>query len=110
MERKLSRRQILRGAVTAAALIPVVHLGTRPAMAQQRVPEDDPMAKALKYVEDADAAEGLSRPDKAGVAGADQYCSNCALYDGEDEWGACSIFQNRLVAGAGWCTAWVPAG
>lgn len=110
MERKLSRRQILRGAMSAAALIPVVHLTTRPAMAQQRVTEEDPMAKALKYVEDADAAEGLSRPDKAGMAGADQYCHNCALYVGEDEWGPCSIFQNRLVAGAGWCSAWVPAG
>lgn len=108
MERKLSRRQLLRGAVTAAALIPVVQLGTRPAFANNQVSEDEPMAKALKYVHDIDAHPDITRPDRSGVAGADQYCHNCGLYVGEDEWGPCSIFQNRLVAAEGWCTAWVP--
>ncbi|TVS19424.1 MAG: High potential iron-sulfur protein [Gammaproteobacteria bacterium] len=108
MERKLSRRSLLRGAATAAALIPVVHLGVRPALADNRVSEDEPMSKALKYVHDIDAHPDIPRPDKAGVAGEDQYCHNCALYIGDDDWGPCTIFQNRLVAAEGWCTAWVP--
>ncbi|MBT7531650.1 MAG: hypothetical protein HN659_11455, partial [Gammaproteobacteria bacterium] len=26
-----------------------------------------------------------------------------------DGWGPCLLFQNRLVAGNGWCTGWVPS-
>ena len=35
--------------------------------------------------------------------------ANCQLYVGEAdaETAPCSIFQNRLVRGAGWCNAWV---
>ncbi len=108
MERKFNRRQLLRGAATAAALIPVVSLTGRQAWADNRVSEDEAMAKALKYVHDIDASD-IPRPDKAGVAGGEQYCDNCSLYAGEGEWAPCAIFQNRLVAAKGWCTAWVPA-
>lgn len=108
MDRKLSRRTLLRGVVSAAALIPVINLSSRPAWAADKVPTDDPMAKSLNYVEDADAAD-IDRPEKAGTPGSEQYCHNCSLYQGSDDWGPCSIFQNRLVAGEGWCTAWAPA-
>jgi hypothetical protein len=54
------------------------------------------MAQALKYVE-ASPEEG-------------KMCGNCALYQKAaeaDGYAACGIFQNRLVKGTGWCSAWV---
>ena len=94
MAQEFSRRRFPKGAM-AAALIPLVNLDTRRALAADRVPENDPMAQALKYV-------GAS-PRKA-------RCGNCALYQKAaeaDGHAACGIFQNRLVKGTGWCSAWV---
>ena len=51
MAPKFSRRRFLKGAMVGAALIPLVNLDTRRAFAADKVPEDDPMAQALKYVE-----------------------------------------------------------
>ncbi|MEE4360735.1 MAG: high-potential iron-sulfur protein [Pseudomonadales bacterium] len=107
MARQLSRRELLRGAVAGAALIPLVQLDARRAAAAERVTMDDPTAKALNYHAD---ASGLERPDKAGVAGADQNCGGCALYMGEGEYAPCTIFQGREVKATGWCSAWVPKG
>lgn len=105
---ELSRRKLLRGAVASAALIPLAHLDTRSALAEENmVPTDDPTAMALQYTEDATTA---NRMDKAGVAAAEQVCSNCALYMGEGETAPCTLFQGRSVRGSGWCTAWVPKG
>lgn len=103
-----TRRTFLKG-VAASALIPLVNL-SHSAHAASKVPLDDPTAKALKYVEDATQA---TRTDKMGVAGADQVCTNCRFYvadANEAGWGACALFQNRLVAGPGWCAGWVPVG
>ena len=103
-----TRRTFLKG-VAASALIPVVSISPL-ANAATKVPLDDPAAKALKYVEDASQA---TRADKMGVSGTDQLCSNCRFYVAdatETGWGACALFQNRLVAGPGWCAGWVPAG
>lgn len=102
-----SRRRFLHRVIAGVALIPLVHLGSRPAFAAEKVTEDEPTAQALKYVADIDAAD-IQRPDKAGTPGSEQYCHNCGLYQGEEDWGPCTIFQNRLVAGTGWCSAWVP--
>ena len=99
-----TRRKFL-AATGGLALIPLI---SRLVMAAGKVPLDDPTAKALKYVEDASLASG--RVDKMGVAGADQLCSNCRFYSQpNDGWGPCALFQNRLVAGNGWCTGWVPS-
>lgn len=100
-----SRRDVLRMA-GGVALIPLVNLKVH---AADKVPLDDPAAVALKYVEDATQA---TRADKMGVAGAEQLCSNCRFYTASAEagWGGCTLFQNRLVAGPGWCAGWVPAG
>jgi hypothetical protein len=74
-----------------------------------RVPETDPAAVALKYVEVASTAV---RTDKMGVAGSEQICGNCRFYKDSEtpDWGGCALFQNRLVAKQGWCTGWVPTG
>lgn len=105
----MSTRRTFLKVAASTALIPLVNLPTI-AQAAEKVPADDPTAKALKYVEDATQAE---RADKMGVAGADQLCTNCRFYvesAGPDGWGSCALFQNRLVAGPGWCAGWVPAG
>jgi hypothetical protein len=79
-------------------------------MAQDdKVTEDEALAQAMGYVLDATQTDTARFPKRAGDAGASQFCYNCALYAGEAdaEFAPCSIFQNRLVAGAGWCNAWV---
>lgn len=107
---EFSRRKLLRQAAAGAALIPLVTLESRSALAdhhENMVTTDDPTAMALQYVEDATTA---NRADKAGVAAAEQMCSTCALYQGDGDKAPCTLFQNRYVMGAGWCTAWVPKG
>jgi hypothetical protein len=63
--------------------------------------ESDPQATALGYKADATKAE--KRTDAAAL------CSNCGLYTGKEgeASGPCAIFQGKLVAANGWCTAWV---
>lgn len=105
----MPRRQLLKKGLAGAVLLPLLQLDLPRAKAAARVPVTDPVAAALKYVED---AKDASRPDKMGFAGDQQLCSNCLLYTAsrtETDWGSCTLFQNRLVAGPGWCTAWVPA-
>ena len=74
----------------------------------KKITTDDPVAKALRYIEDATQA---ARSDKMGVTAADQLCSNCYFYTvstSDAALGPCMLFQNRLVVGAGWCAGWVP--
>lgn len=107
--KQIRRRDFLKfglkagGGAIALGCIPVTLL------AEDKVAEDEPLAQAMGYVEDANNTDTEKFPKRAGEAGATQYCYNCALYDGseEDAYAPCSIFQNRLVAGPGWCNAWV---
>lgn len=77
------------------------------------LPETDPIAVALGYRADAASVDLTKHPTKANDAGAPQLCSNCSLYkasaDGQTGVGACAAIPGRLVAGAGWCSAWNPA-
>ena len=108
-EQKLDRRNFLKlgiktgGGVLALSAIPVQLL------AQDAVAESEPLAQAMGYVTDASKVDTAKFPKRAGEAGAKQFCHNCALYAGEPDAASapCSIFQNRLVEGAGWCNAWV---
>ena len=101
---RLSRRRFFKGAGAAATVVTTgFGINAFAADGQPKVDENDAMAKALNYIHDArtvDAAKRLS----------DRYCNNCVLFDGsaEDEWGGCSIFPGKVVAGAGWCSAWAP--
>ena len=102
--KQFTRRDVLAagGAIIATSLM------GRTVIAADKVTEDDPTAMALGYVHDASAVDTGKWPKRAGDAGAKQFCNNCALYqDAGDGWGSCSIFQGRLVKGAGWCNAWI---
>ena len=67
---------------------------------------DVPMAKDMKYTEDASWVDPASRNNPA----AEQTCANCALIQGNDgdEWRPCQIFPGKAVAAAGWCSVWAP--
>ncbi len=97
-----------RGLLTAAGAIIATSALPRVSLAADKVGEDDPTAIALGYLHDASKVDTNKWPKRAGSEGAKQFCNNCALYvEQGDGWGGCSIFQNRLVAGEGWCNAWV---
>ncbi len=67
---------------------------------------DDPMAKAMKYTEDASSVDPAARNNPA----PEQTCANCALVQGNDgdAWRPCQIFPGKAVAAAGWCSVWAP--
>jgi hypothetical protein len=75
---------------------------------EKLVTDADPVAKALKYVEDATKA---TRPDKMGVPGKKQTCANCSMFtkgkkiDGKEA-GKCTMIAGGQVTAAGWCTGW----
>ncbi|MGD8346441.1 MAG: high-potential iron-sulfur protein [Lysobacterales bacterium] len=107
--RTINRRKFLKlgmaagGSAIALTSIPIN------LVAADEVSEDEPLAQAMGYVLDATTVDTAKFPKRAGEAGAQQFCHNCALFAGEEdaETAPCSIFQNRLVHGAGWCNAWV---
>jgi hypothetical protein len=108
-EQKMGRRGFLKlgvkagGGVLALSAIPIE------LVAEDAVAESEPLAQAMGYVTDASRADTTKFPKRAGEAGAKQFCHSCALYGGEADSPSapCSIFQNRLVSGSGWCNAWV---
>jgi phytoene dehydrogenase-like protein len=99
LNRPLPRRVFL---VTLAAS--GAALATR-VQAQALVDEKDAQAMALGYVAEAGRVDVKKYPNF--VAG--QNCTNCALYQGNatDKAAGCSLFAGKLVAGPGWCVAWV---
>ena len=105
----INRRNFLKlgmtagGSAIALTAIPIT------LVAADEVTEDEPLAQAMGYSADASTVDTAKFPKRAGEAGAQQFCNNCALFAGEAdaETAPCSIFQNRLVRGAGWCNAWV---
>lgn len=103
---KIARRQFLQlSAVAAAGLI--VH-PSREARAQDlpHLTEDDPMAQAMKYTNDASTVDPATRNNPA----PEQSCANCALVQGNDgdAWRPCQIFPGKAVNASGWCSVWAP--
>lgn len=95
----IKRRRLLKATGATVAVMPVAALFGVSVRAE--TPMVDPtaaQAQALQYVIES-ATDG-------------QLCSGCALYQGsvEDPAAACGIFPGQLVAGPGWCSAWVPKG
>ena len=80
-------------------------LATTAARAQAKLDEKDPQAVALGYVADTTKADTKKFPKHSN----DQKCSNCQLFQGKpaDATGGCPLFPGKVVAGPGWCSAWV---
>ena len=98
----LTRRHFLRNLAVAGSASSVFMLD--PAIAQDlpKLSLDDPLAVGLQYVED--ATTSTSPAYKAGST-----CDNCLQIQGPagDAFRPCAIVPGKLVAGAGWCSAWV---
>ena len=101
---KFNRRQILKAGTVVAASMIIARTGH----AQEPLSESDPTAVALGYAEDATTVDTGKWEKKAGPGGDKQHCASCSLYQKKDDTvGGCSIFPGKLVAGAGWCNAWM---
>lgn len=74
--------------------------------AMPKLSEDDPQAKNLAYVHDANDVIASEQPRYE----QGQACSNCQLYQGtaNDEWAGCPLFAGKRVKGTGWCNAYAP--
>ena len=95
--KKMTRREVLRLAGGATAIIPLAMLTSRGASATDlpQVDVEDATAKALGYIHATENPEEM--------------CSNCQLYTGaaDAEWGPCTIFPGKAVNAKGWCKSWV---
>ena len=101
------RRDALGLIVGGVVIIPVTTLLSTKAAAASDLPhvaEDDPTARALRYVHDATTAE---RTDKGGTPGEKQLCSNCNFIRADSgEWRPCQLFPGKAVNENGWCASW----
>ena len=99
----MSRRSLLRSVAAGATLASVTAWRSRTASAADGplISENDPTAKAVKYVDDV---------KKAHAAKPGNTCANCALYQGKEgaKSGPCQIFPGKSVTAAGWCASWAP--
>ena len=74
------------------------------AQAQAMLGEAEPTAIALGYKEDTKTIDKAKFPKFA----EGQLCSNCQLYASKSaDAGTCTIFPGKLVAGPGWCNAYI---
>jgi hypothetical protein len=108
MQRKISRRAIVKGGLIAGALIPSFGLlaDTAGAASLPALDPKDPTAQALGFNNDASKVDAAGNPTyKAG-----QKCSTCAQYQGKagDASAGCNIFAGKSVPAAGWCRVWAP--
>jgi len=103
-DERLSRRQLLQGALMGIAAVPAASLLAHSASAEA-LSESDATAKSLGYVTDAKKVNAAANPNyKAG-----QHCANCMQFTGKAgaAAGPCNIFPGKDVAAAGWCKVWV---
>lgn len=121
MSEQITRRKFLKvlGVTTAALPVSAALNSFIPndVKADPTTAVDAASAKAVSfgYSEDATKVDTVKFPKRAGEAGAKQYCDNCQLFlkggltvaGKTDTYGVCSLFQEGLVAGKGWCNMWV---
>lgn len=105
-ERKIPRRDVLKGALIGVAAVPVTAILGRAEAAAGPVDPNEPQAKSLGYVTDAAKVDAKANPNyKPG-----QMCSNCLQVPKGKETGAqvpCNIFAGRMVEAKGWCKVYV---
>lgn len=118
--KKLNRREFVKSGALAFALVPAVGVlisacTKKDDVATSAAPgapallsEEDPVAKALGYVNDGAKADKVRFPQKAKPEGAAMICSNCVQYTAVDgSTGKCAIFPKNSVSARGWCNSWV---
>ncbi len=97
MNRSMTRRAIVKGALLAGGLVPMASVFVASAAGGSLQPLDpsDPAAHGRDYT---------TKSQKF-----DATCGNCSLYEGkpDDATAACRLFPGKSVAGAGWCSGWV---
>jgi hypothetical protein len=103
MNRPFSRRAMIKTLVFGAA---AAGLTKRESLAADAAKMDieDPAARAVGYVEHAEAVDAKKYPTF--VKGST--CENCLQLQGNDgaRYRPCAIFNGKLVAVSGWCTGW----
>ena len=110
MQRKISRRSIVKSGLIAGALLPSLSLISRNATAAALplLDPSDPTAKALGFVSDATKVDTKTYPTfKPG-----EKCGTCAQFQGKagDATAACTIFAGKSVPQGGWCQVWAQKG
>jgi len=105
-DKKIARRDVLKGALIGVAAVPVTAMFGRAEAASGPVDPSEPQAKSLGYVVDASKVDAKANPNfKPGQA-----CANCLQVPKGKEGGAevpCNIFAGRLVSAKGWCKVYV---
>ena len=106
MNKKLTRRSILKSGFVAGAFVPVFGLlgTTAGAAALPALDPHDPTAAGLGFVTDASKVSASANPTfKAGQA-----CGSCVQYQGKtnDRTAGCNIFPGHSVPANGWCKVW----
>src|SRR5258706_8882925 len=97
------RRTVLRS-ISILATASVTGIPLSVFAEAQKVGENDPQALSLGYKHDTTKVDQKKFP-KHDV---NQQCGNCQFYQGKatDPWGPCTIFNGKLVAAKGWCSAY----
>ena len=107
MSQEFTRRRFL---ATVAVAVPagavLMNAATATAADLPKLDPNDPSAEALLYVPDAKIVD-TKNPMAARYA-AGQTCATCHVIQGKDRqaYRPCAIFPGKLVAAAGWCSAW----
>ena len=105
-DKKIARRDVLKGALIGVAAVPVTAMFGRAEAASGPVDPNEPQAKSLGYVVDASKVDAKANPNfKPG-----QSCANCLQVPKGKEGGAevpCNIFAGRPVSAKGWCKVYV---
>jgi hypothetical protein len=99
----VSRRAALRAIAAAAGLASLSHSKAFSAE-PSHLDVKDPAAAAVGYVENASQVDPKKYPDY--VRGSN--CENCLQLQGAAgaAYRPCTVFPGKLVAAAGWCSAW----
>ena len=105
-DRKIARRDVLKGALIGVAAVPVTAILGRAEAAAGPVDPNEPQAKSLGYVVDASKVDAKANPNfKPG-----QNCATCLQVPAGKEKGPkipCNIFAGRNVSANGWCKVFV---
>lgn len=107
MQKKYSRRTVIKSGLLAGAAIPALGLLATDASAAPALTPlspSDPTAMALGFAEDSGKVNAKTYPTHTAA----QKCATCAQYTGAPgaARGGCNIFAGHSVPAGGWCSAY----